>query len=203
MKKKFATKKRIPPPRETLLILLNKPYGVVSQFSGSDRNLSHYVPVKRVYPAGRLDKDSEGLLLLTNNGTLQNVIASPKHKLKKIYQVQIEGTVSDAALQKLRSGVSLNDGIASAVSARRIEPPADLWPRIPPVRFRKTIPTSWIEVVLQEGRNRQVRRMTAAVDLPTLRLIRRTIGNWTIDHLDSGKFLTTILPREYLAQLLR
>lgn len=183
---------------ETLLILLNKPFGVVSQFSGSDHNLSRYVKARDVYPAGRLDKDSEGLLLLTNNGRLQDRIASPKHKMDKIYQVQVEGNATAEQLMHLVSGVTLKDGHASAVAARPIDAPVDLWPRNPPVRFRKTIPTSWIEITLREGRNRQVRRMTAAVDLPTLRLIRRSIGKWSIDNIESGKFLTRIVKNDDL-----
>lgn len=187
--------------RKTLLILLNKPYGVVSQFSGSDHNLSDYITHRDVYPAGRLDKDSEGLLLLTNNGRLQNRIAAPAHKMDKIYQVQVEGEATEAQLAKLISGVRLKDGRASAVAARSIDSPADLWPRHPPVRFRKTVPTSWIEITLREGRNRQIRRMTAAVDLPTLRLIRRRIGEWSIDNIESGKFLTIKLNKDDLASL--
>ncbi len=182
--------KRKTHPEGTLLLLFNKPYGVVSQFSGSDHNLSDYIKTKAVYPAGRLDKDSEGLLLLTNNGKLQDRIASPKHKMDKVYEVQVEGEVTDAQLSQLTRGINLKDGPAHAVNARRIDPPTDLWPRDPPVRFRKTIPTHWIEVTLRQGRNRQVRRMTAAVGLPTLRLIRRRIGEWSIDNIESGKILT-------------
>ena len=182
---------RTPKPAEkTVLILLNKPFGVVSQFSGDDHNLSAYINTPGVYPAGRLDKDSEGLLLLTNNGKLQHRIAEPKHKLDKSYWVQVEGFASEAALAALRSGVTLRDGPANAISATQIPPPATLWQRHPPIRERKTVPTSWLNLVIREGRNRQVRRMTAAVDLPTLRLIRHRIGKWSIDNISSGKYLT-------------
>jgi 23S rRNA pseudouridine2457 synthase len=201
MLKKRTSSRRKPPPSETQLILLNKPYGVVSQFSGSDHNLSHYIRTDNVYPAGRLDKDSEGLLLLTNNGKLQNRIASPKHKMKKVYLAQVEGVATDEMLQSLMHGVILKDGPARAVSARKIDSPPSLWPRDPPVRFRKCIPTSWIELTLQEGRNRQVRRMTAAVGLPTLRLIRQQIGDWSIDQIESGKYLTIALSTEEAVRL--
>ena len=200
MLKKNARRRKPADPTTSLLILLNKPFGVVSQFSGSDHNLSRYVDTKAVYPAGRLDKDSEGLLLLTNNGRLQNLIASPRHKMDKVYEVQVEGTATDALLGRMTDGVELNDGNASAVHAHRIEQPSDLWPRDPPVRFRKSIPTSWIEITLREGRNRQVRRMTAAVGLPTLRLIRRRIGQWSIDRIESGKIHTIqFKPADFVA----
>lgn len=195
--------KRNPAPAQTLLILLNKPFGVVSQFSGDDRTLSELINVKQVYPAGRLDKDSEGLLLLTNNGKLQDRIASPKHKMDKVYQVQVEGTVDQSQLDSLTQGITLKDGPASAVNAALIDEPADLWPRQPPVRFRKTVPTSWIEVTLRQGRNRQVRRMTAQVGLPTLRLIRRRIGEWSIDQIPCGKFQTKKLSNDALRAIVR
>ncbi len=172
------------------LILLNKPFGYVSQFSGADRNLSHLVTTRNVYPAGRLDKDSEGLLLLTDNGTLQHKIAHPSQKLLKTYRVQVEGEVTQKALVALRNGVMLKDGLATAVEARRISEPAQLWVRDPPIRSRQSIPTDWLELIIDEGRNRQVRRMTAAVDLPTLRLIRYQIGPWTVDSIDCGKYQT-------------
>jgi 23S rRNA pseudouridine2457 synthase len=175
---------------KTVLILLNKPFGVVSQFSGDDHNLSAYIKTPGVYPAGRLDKDSEGLLLLTNNGKLQHRIAEPKLKMEKSYWAQVEGVASEDALAALCSGVTLRDGLAKAISATQIPPPAILWQRHPPIRERKNVPTSWINLVISEGRNRQVRRMTAAVDLPTLRLIRHRIGKWSIDNIPSGKYLT-------------
>ncbi len=176
--------------RPTVLILLNKPFGMVSQFSGDDRNLSEIIQTPGVYPAGRLDKDSEGLLLLTNNGKLQHRISAPKQKMQKSYWVQVEGKATEEALRALTQGVTLKDGTAAAVRACAIEEPNDLWPRVPPIRERKSIPTSWIDLTLSEGRNRQVRRMTAAVDLPTLRLVRHRIGKWSIDNISSGKFQT-------------
>lgn len=143
-----------------------------------------------MYPAGRLDKDSEGLLLLTDNGLLQHKIAHPSQKLLKTYHAQVEGNVTQEALDDLRDGVMLKDGLASAVAARKIKEPAQLWLRDPPIRSRQSIPTGWIELIIDEGRNRQIRRMTAAVDLPTLRLIRYRIGPWTLDNIDCGKYHT-------------
>lgn len=174
------------------LILLNKPFGYVSQFSGADKNLSHLINVPNVYPAGRLDKDSEGLLLLTDHGPLQHKIAHPTEKLQKTYHVQVEGQITDEVLQQLRRGVALKDGPATAIAAARIEEPDYLWPRNPPIRQRQAIPTDWMELVIAEGRNRQVRRMTATVNLPTLRLIRYQIGIWTVADIECGKFTTKI-----------
>lgn len=173
------------------LILFNKPFGVLSQFTdkgtaGSPRpTLSNYVDVPGVYPAGRLDQDSEGLLLLTDDGRLQARIADPKFKLPKTYLVQVEGEVSDDALAQLRRGVTLKDGLTRPAEAEAIAAP-DLWERDPPVRYRKTVPDSWIKLTISEGRNRQVRRMTAAVGFPTLRLVRWRVGDWTVDGLDLG-----------------
>lgn len=166
----------------------NKPYGVLSQFSDShDRQtLADFIEVPNIYAAGRLDRDSEGLLLLTDNGTLQNRISHPSHKLKKTYWVQVDGEISDEAVQQLREGVELKDGKTLPASAKIIQPPRSLWPRNPPVRYRAEIPTSWIELTISEGRNRQVRRMTAAVGFPTLRLIRYAIGAITLDGLQPG-----------------
>lgn len=171
------------------LILFNKPYGVVCQFSGDGKRptLADFVDVRAVYPAGRLDQDSEGLVLLTDDGRLQARIADPKFKLPKTYLVQVEGDVSEQALAKLRSGVLLKDGTTRPAGAEAIEPP-DLWPRDPPVRFRKTVPDRWIRLTLREGRNRQVRRMTAAVGLPTLRLVRWQVGPWALDDLPLGQW---------------
>ncbi len=170
------------------LILLNKPYGVLCQFSGEPgrATLKDYVDVPGVYAAGRLDADSEGLLLLTDDGALQHRIADPRHKQAKTYLVQVEGEPDDEALQRLRGGLDLGDFVTRPCAARRVAEPDWLWPRDPPVRFRKTAPTAWLEIVLGEGKNRQVRRMTARVGHPTLRLIRTAIGPWRLDGLAPG-----------------
>ncbi|WP_293877856.1 MULTISPECIES: pseudouridine synthase [unclassified Sphingomonas] len=173
-----------------MLILFNKPYDVLSQFTdrGSPTTratLSDHIDVPGVYPAGRLDRDSEGMLLLTDDGRLQARIADPKFKLPKTYWVQVEGVPDDAALDHLRRGVTLNDGPTRPAEAARIDPPA-IWPRTPPIRVRQSIPDTWLRLTITEGRNRQVRRMTAAVGHPTLRLIRWRIGDWTLDGLESG-----------------
>lgn len=175
-------------------ILFNKPYNVLSQFTdkgteGSTRQtLSDFIEVPRVYAAGRLDRDSEGLLVLTDDGKLQARIANPRHKLAKTYWVQVEGIPDDAALRALRDGVTLKDGLTRPAKVRRMEEPKDLWPRDPPVRFRKSVPDCWIELTIREGKNRQVRRMTAAVGHPTLRLIRYAVGDWNLDGLTSGSW---------------
>ena len=168
-------------------MLLNKPFGVVCQFTsgGGHRTLKEFVPVPGVYPAGRLDTDSEGLLALTDDGALQAAIAEPRHKLAKRYWAQVEGDPGEEALGRLRGGVVLRDGLTGPALARRIEPPP-IWPRDPPIRVRRAIPTAWIEIVITEGRNRQVRRMTAAVGLPTLRLVRYGIGPWNLEGLAPG-----------------
>lgn len=169
-------------------LLFNKPYDVICQFSngGGHRSLADFIPVKGVYPAGRLDTDSEGLVVLTDDGRLQNRISHPRHKLTKTYLVQIEGLPSEDDLERLRVGVTLNDGPALPASVQIITAPQDLWARIPPIRFRKNIPTAWIEIQLREGRNRQVRRMSAAVGHPALRLIRWRIGDWSLAGLSPG-----------------
>lgn len=175
------------------LILFNKPMNVLSQFTdagtaGSPRaTLSDYIDLPGVYPAGRLDRDSEGLLLLTDDGHLQARIADPKHKLPKTYLVQVEGEVGEGALLQLRSGVRLNDGLTRPALAEALDPP-ELWPRDPPVRFRKTVPDSWLRLTISEGRNRQVRRMCAAVGLPCLRLVRWSVGDWTLEGLAPGQW---------------
>lgn len=171
------------------LILFNKPYGVLCQFSGGEGRptLSDFIDVPGVYPAGRLDLDSEGLLLLTDEGALQARIADPRFKLPKTYLVQVEGEVDEAALAALRRGVRLKDGMTRPALAERIDAPA-LWPRDPPVRFRKTVPDCWLRLTIREGRNRQVRRMTAAVGHPTLRLVRWSVGDWTLDGLAPGEW---------------
>ncbi len=170
------------------LILLNKPYGVLCQFSDElgRPTLRDHVTVPQVYAAGRLDTDSEGLLLLTDDGPLQHRITDPRHKLPKTYLVQVEGTPDETALACLRAGLDLGDFVTRPCEARAVAEPGWLWPRDPPVRFRKTVPTAWLELTITEGKNRQVRRMTAKVGLPTLRLIRTRIGPWSLDGLAPG-----------------
>ena len=171
------------------LILLHKPYRVLSQFRDDDgrRTLAEFIAHKGIYPAGRLDYDSEGLLLLTDDGALQSRISDPKSATVKTYWAQIEGHASDEQLRQLCAGVLLKDGPAAARFARSIAEPANLWPRDPPIRFRKRISESWVELSISEGRNRQVRRMTAAVGLPTLRLIRCSVGPWSLNDLPPGQ----------------
>lgn len=170
------------------IVLLNKPYGYLSQFTPEGRwqGLAGLLPVPGVYVAGRLDADSEGLLLLTDDGKLQARIAEPKHKLPKTYWVQVEGEPDEAALDRLRRGVRYADFTTQPARVRRIDEPAGLWPRDPPVRYRAAIPTSWLEIVIGEGKNRQVRRMTAHIGFPTLRLIRYAVGAATLDGLAPG-----------------
>ena len=172
------------------VLLFNKPFGVNSTFTSRDgiRTLADFIDVPGVYAAGRLDKNSEGLLVLTDDGGLQHRITSPRHKLPKTYWAQVEGKLDDEAIAALCSGVELKDGWTSPTQARVLAEP-DVWDRTPPIRERKSIPTSWLEVTLTEGRNRQVRRMTAAVGFPTLRLIRYSVGNWSIDGLPSGEWV--------------
>lgn len=171
------------------LILLNKPYRVLSQFRDDDgrQGLSGFVTNRNVYPAGRLDYDSEGLLLLTDDGRLQARISQPGSKIAKTYWAQVEGDPDPSQLARLESGVTLKDGPARALVAKRIDEPAGLWPRTPPIRYRKNVPDAWIEIGLDEGRNRQVRRMTAAVGLPTLRLVRVAVGPWSVAGLSPGE----------------
>ncbi|GGY40972.1 pseudouridine synthase [Parvularcula lutaonensis] len=172
-----------------MLIALNKPMNVLSQFTDEGKwpGLSGLIDVPGVYAAGRLDRDSEGLLLLTDDGKLQARIASPKFKLPKTYLVQVEGEASDEQIEALRKGVQLKDGMTRPAKVRSIDHP-DLWPRNPPIRFRKNKPTSWLELTITEGRNRQVRRMTAHVGLPTLRLVRWSIGGWSVEGLAPGEW---------------
>lgn len=175
------------------LIAFNKPYGVLTQFRPSEHGatLADYIRVPGVYPAGRLDKDSEGLLLLTDDGALQHRLTDPRHKLPKTYWVQVEGQPTEEALERLRRGVMLDGRRTRLAKVRRLPEP-ELWPRDPPVRFRRHIPTSWIEMIITEGRNRQVRRMTAAVGYPTLRLVRVAIGPYTLEGLAPGQWRDTV-----------
>jgi 23S rRNA pseudouridine2457 synthase len=173
-----------------VLIALNKPFGVICKFSPEPgkQTLADFVQVRGVYPAGRLDTDSEGLLLLTDDGVLQTRIAEPRHKLAKVYWAQVEGMPAEEALQALRGGVNLGDFKTQPAGARLIDEPAGLWPRVPPIRHRAKIPTAWIELTLREGKNRQVRRMTAKVGFPTLRLVRAAIGQVRVDGLNPGEW---------------
>lgn len=171
-----------------MLVLFNKPFNVLSQFTddGQRTTLKPFISLPGVYPAGRLDYDSEGLLLLTDDGQLQQRIANPRHKLPKTYWVQVEGAIDEASLELLRNGVALHDGKTLPAQARALAPPTTIWPRDPPIRVRKNIPDSWLELTITEGRNRQVRRMTAAVGFPTLRLVRVRIGDWELGDLLPG-----------------
>lgn len=172
------------------IILFNKPYGVICQFTPTDghRSLQDFIPFSDFYPAGRLDADSEGLVLLTDNGKLQNKICSPKFKLPKTYWVQVEGKPDDVALNAIRRGIVLNDFKTKSAQVSVMNEPGFLWARKPPIRFRKNIPTTWLSLILKEGKNRQVRRMTAAVFFPTLRLIRYAIGLYTLRGMASGEW---------------
>ena len=174
-----------------MIVLFNKPYGVLCQFTDTEgrKTLADYIDVPKVYAAGRLDRDSEGLVVLTDDGKLQHRIADPQYKMEKTYRVQIEGVMDKAALQKLRKGVELKDGKTQPAKAKQIKAPDKLWPRDPPIRQRQSIPDSWIELKLKEGRNRQVRRMTAAVGYPTLRLIRQAVGQWQLQDLQPGDWI--------------
>ena len=172
------------------VILLNKPFDVLCQFTDGQgrKTLADYVDVPGVYAAGRLDRDSEGLLVLTDDGKLQHKIANPKNKMSKTYWVQVEGEPTDKDLQALQEGVLLKDGMTRPAKAQFIDEPTSLWPRNPPIRVRKSIPDSWLELTISEGKNRQVRRMTAAIGFPTLRLIRCRIGGWALDGLAAGEW---------------
>lgn len=188
------------PERDPVLIAFNKPCGVQCKFSPEPgrRTLADFIAVPDVYPAGRLDADSEGLLLLTDDGALQARITEPRHRLAKVYWAQVEGEPHEPALQALRDGVQLPDARTRPAGVRRIEEPPGLWPRDPPIRFRARIPTTWLEITLREGRNRQVRRMTAHVGFPTLRLVRTAIGPVTLDGLAPGEW-REIEPRQLVA----
>jgi 23S rRNA pseudouridine2457 synthase len=184
-----------------MLIRFNKPYGVLSQFTpeGRWRGLQDFITLPGVYVAGRLDADSEGLLLLTDDGKLQARIADPRFKLEKTYWAQVEGLPDEAALQSLRLGVQLNDGPTLPASARLVEPPPAVWEREPPIRVRQNKPTAWVELIIREGRNRQVRRMTAAVGHPTLRLVRAAIGSYTLDGLAPGTWQEQASPKSEIS----
>lgn len=179
------------------IVLLNKPYGVLCQFRPSPprRTLKDFVPIAGVYPAGRLDADSEGLVVLTDDGAWQHRISDPRHKLDKVYLVQVEGDPGDAALSRLRKGVALGDFTTRSAGAEIMDEPEWLWPRDPPIRERKNIPTAWLRLTLREGKNRQVRRMTAAVGHPTLRLVRYAVGDWNIEALRPGEYRNGAPPR--------
>lgn len=188
------------------LILLNKPYGVISQFSEHEKHisLSKFISEKDFYPAGRLDHDSEGLLILTDEGDIQHCLSHPEHKQPKTYLVQVDGEITEAALSKLEKGIELKDGFTLPAKAKKIDEP-NLWPRDPPVRYRASIPTSWCELTITEGKNRQVRRMTAAVGFPTLRLVRYSIGDFTLgisttDGLSPGEWRKIPTPQQLKQQ---
>lgn len=171
------------------IIAFNKPFGTLCQFSGEGDTLAKYIDIANVYPAGRLDKDSEGLVILTDDGKLQNQISSPKYNKSKIYIVQVEGTITSEAIAQLSSGITLKDGITKPAKAKIVTQPEWLWQRTPPIRDRKNIPTSWIELSISEGRNRQVRRMTAYVGFPTLRLIRTQVADWQLNNISPGDYV--------------
>ena len=171
------------------LIALNKPFGVICQFSGGGNTLSDFVEIRNVYPVGRLDKDSEGLVILTNDGKLQNLISNPRYKKIKTYVVQVEGEINKETCIELQKGVNLKDGITRPATVRIISEPNWLWVRTPPIRVRKNIPTSWIEISISEGKNRQVRRMTASLGFPTLRLIRTNINKWALGNIRPGSYI--------------
>ena len=179
-----------------MLIAFNKPFNVLSQFTDAAgrRTLADFVPVKGVYPAGRLDYDSEGLLMLTDDAALQRALSDPRHRTKKTYLAQVERIPQAPALALLRRGIALRDGMTRPAGARLVPEPDWLWPRDPPIRFRRNVPTCWLELTLTEGRNRQVRRMTAAVGHPTLRLIRIAVGEWTLDGLEPGEWKECRVP---------
>lgn len=185
------------------VILFNKPFGVLSQFTPADghASLADFIPLRDVYPAGRLDADSEGLVVLTDDGTLQALISEPRHKLEKAYWVQVEGEPPPEALRRLAAGLPLGDFVTAPCKVRLIDEPEGLWPRVPPVRYRASIPTRWIEVRLREGKNRQVRRMTAHVGHPALRLIRHAVGDWSVRDVPPGTWIEAPIPPALVERL--
>ena len=186
-----------------MLIAFNKPYGVICQFSpsGDKPTLKDYVDVPNVYPAGRLDTDSEGLLLLTDDGVLQARIADPRRQIVKTYWVQVEGEPTDLELAPLRNGLDLGDFVTRPAAAKLLPPPAGIWPRDPPIRIRQNIPTAWLEIAIAEGKNRQIRRMTAKIGYPTLRLVRVAIGSWTLAGVPPGKWRVVTVPPSMLQRV--
>jgi len=174
-----------------MILLFNKPFDVLCQFTDEQgrKTLADYIKQKNVYAAGRLDRDSEGLLILTDDGQLQHEITDPNNKMQKTYWAQVEGEITDKAISQLKAGIELKDGKTRPAKAKKIPEPENLWPRVPPIRERKHIPTSWLELSITEGRNRQVRRMTATIGFPTLRLVRYSIGKWTINNINNGSHI--------------
>ncbi len=198
-KKKLSKHKNSRPVSNPFIVLFNKPFNTLCQFTGEkdDITLANFIKIPKVYPAGRLDKDSEGLLILTNCGKTQHKISHPKFNKWKTYWVQVEGELNDEAINKLSKGVKLKDGLTKPAKVERLDPHVEsqLWTRNPPIRQRKNKPTSWLSIAISEGKNRQVRRMTAAVGFPTLRLIRKSIDQWTIDNLQPGEYQIIKLKR--------